>query len=127
MNNFSKLVVLMAALSVSACAQLNAKKMEPEIQSRIDTNSANYLSCMKAYAAKYAAVIDSPALLVDGAGVECSELLQLVEADTRELLAMKYMSKSYQTKVLAEQLLALEKQARAEVVNTAVKARSGEL
>ena len=101
MNNFSKLIVLMAALALSACAQLGAKKKEPEIQARIDTGSTNYLNCMKAYATKYAAVEDSATILVEGAGVECSDLLQLVEADMRELLTMKYMSKSYQTKVLA--------------------------
>jgi hypothetical protein len=37
------------------------------------------------------------------------------------------MSKSYQTKLLAEQLLSLEKQARAQVVDTVVKTRVGEL
>jgi|GEM_PF-2300509 len=126
MNNFSTMVVLLAALSLSACAQMGADKKTPEIQSRIDAGSTNYVNCMKAYAAKYAAATDSATILAEGAGVECGYLLDGVAADMGELVGMKYMSKSYQSKLIAEQLEALEKTARAQVIDTVVKARIGE-
>lgn len=126
MNKIFVVVSLAVIAFVSGCSQINADKNSPALEAAIQENSDNYLNCMKAYATKYAEATDSATILAEGAGAECSYLLEQVEASIDALVSMKYMSKSYQKKLIDEQIEELEKQARAKVIDMVVKARVGD-
>ncbi len=126
MNKFSIVVALSVIAFMSGCAQMNADKNAPALEAAIQENSDNYLNCMKAYATKYAEATDSATILAEGAGSECGYLLDQVEDSMRDLVSTKYMSTSYQDKVIKEQIEELEKEARSKVIDMVVKARIGD-
>jgi len=116
----------LAALAVSGCAQMNADKVAPELEAKIEESSDKYLRCVEAYAKKYGPVAESATIVAEGANSECYYLLEDVRDAMTELAATRYMSKSYQEKLVKEKIDDLEERARRKTIDMVVKSKLGE-
>jgi len=119
-------VALVGIALLSGCAQMNAKKLGPELEARIAESSDKYLACAAAYAKKYGPVADSAVIVAEGANSECYYLMEDVRDAMQELAATRYMSKSYQDKLVKEKVAELEERARRATIDAVVKAKLGE-
>jgi len=119
MNRFNTVSMIAVALTVSACAQINAGKKAPALQAKIDASSDKYLSCAQAYATKYAPTAATPSVLAEGVISGCSSEMGVVKEDILALAESQALLASYQDKQVKEGVDKLEQEARAIAINSA--------
>jgi len=125
MNRIIQLIVIAGVVALTGCAQMNANKNAPALEAKIDESSERYIACMKAYAEKYGAVADS-AVIIAAANSECDYLVDDLREAMTELAASRYMSNSYQKKIVDEKIEEVEEQGERQVIDMIMKAKLGD-
>jgi len=126
MRKIVQLAAIAGVIALTGCAQMSANKNAPALEAKIEDSSQRYIACVEAYAKKYGSVADSATIVAEGANSECYYLIDDVRVAMTELAASRYMSKSYQDKIVKDKVEELEKRAQRQVIDMVVKSRLGE-